>query len=250
VVTKSTDPKLTVGQKVVSIMGEMGRDFDSSYSEYVLLPNDQIYPIKTNLTWREMATIPETYYTAYGSLLNLHLQKGNRILARGATSDVGIAFLKLVKAVDPNAYVAGTSRSLEKKDLFFDDVILDTDNILQTDESFDRILELIGPASLRDSFKHTKENGIVCLTGLLGNIWTIGDFDPITELPINGALTSFNSANVSQTKLQALFDYIEKYHMTIKPEKVFSLNEVPQAHRYLESKKSFGKVIVLNEEVS
>ena len=30
-------------------MGEMGRAFDGSYAEYVLLPNEQIYPIHTDL---------------------------------------------------------------------------------------------------------------------------------------------------------------------------------------------------------
>lgn len=38
-IVESTDQKLSVGQKVVSLMGEMGRDFDGSYAEYVLLPN-------------------------------------------------------------------------------------------------------------------------------------------------------------------------------------------------------------------
>ena len=37
------------GTKIVSIMGEMGRAFDGSYAEYVLLPNEQVYPIKSNL---------------------------------------------------------------------------------------------------------------------------------------------------------------------------------------------------------
>lgn len=41
VIEKSTDVKrLPPGTKVVSVMGEMGRDFDGSYAEYVLLPNE------------------------------------------------------------------------------------------------------------------------------------------------------------------------------------------------------------------
>lgn len=46
----TTDPqRLPVGQRVVSIMGEMGRAFDGSYAEYVLVPNRQIYPVNTDL---------------------------------------------------------------------------------------------------------------------------------------------------------------------------------------------------------
>ena len=249
---ESSDPeKLPVGKRVVSIMGEMGRAFDGGYAEYVLLPNEQIFVIDSDLPWEEFACIPETYYTAFGSMLNLNICPGDKVLVRGATSGVGQAFLKLVKARDPQAYVAGTSRSFVKKQQLlaagFDEVIIDDHNVLQTDEKFDRILDLIGPASLRDSFNHTNERGIVCETGLLGNVWTISDFDPITEMPVNGYLTSFHSANVTRDKLQELFDYLKKYNIHVKPEKIFSLEQVPEAHRYLESANSFGKVIVLND---
>ncbi len=53
--------------KIVSIMGEMGRAYDLLYAEYVLLPNEQIYPVDSQLSWAELAAIPETYYTAFGS---------------------------------------------------------------------------------------------------------------------------------------------------------------------------------------
>ena len=41
---ETTRGDLQIGQKIVSIMGEMGRAFDGSYAEYALLPNEQIYP--------------------------------------------------------------------------------------------------------------------------------------------------------------------------------------------------------------
>ena len=47
-------------------MGEMGRAFDGSYAEYVLLPNEQIYPVESTLSWANLAAIPETFYTAFG----------------------------------------------------------------------------------------------------------------------------------------------------------------------------------------
>lgn len=93
VIAETSDEKrLPIGQKIISIMGEMGRDFDGSYAEYVLLPNDQIYPITTNLDWATLAAIPETYYTAYGSMLNLKIDQTDRVLVRAGSSGVGIAF--------------------------------------------------------------------------------------------------------------------------------------------------------------
>ena len=83
-IAETTDPgKLPVNQKVVSIMGEMGRDFDGSYAEYTLLPNSQIYPVSTTLSWKTLATVPETYYTTYGSMLNLSYHLLIRSLSGG-----------------------------------------------------------------------------------------------------------------------------------------------------------------------
>ena len=74
VIAGSTDPeRLPEGCKVISIMGEMGRAFDGGYAEYALLPNDQIYPVDTDLPWEILAAVPETYYTAFGSMKNLRI---------------------------------------------------------------------------------------------------------------------------------------------------------------------------------
>lgn len=251
IITQTTDnTRLPVGQKVISIMGEMGRQFDGSYAEYVLLPNEQIYPVTTNLDWATLATLPETYYTAYGSLLNLRIQSGDKVLVRGGTSGVGTAFVNLVKAKDPQIHIAGTTRSHDKEQLLiqsgYDEVILDQDGKLQTTEEFDRVLELIGPATIQDTFQHVYEGGIVCSTGQLGNQWYLEHFDPIMDIAANGYLTSFYSGNVNQRKIDDLLRYVEQYDVQVKPEKIYSLSEVPEAHRYLASHNSLGKVIVLN----
>lgn len=258
-IEETTDPaRLPKGQKVISIMGEMGRAFDGGYAEYALLPNAQIYPVHTDLPAEILAALPETYYTAFGSLKNLRLEEDAdssrtdsslRVLVRGATSGVGIAFIRLVKARWPQLYVAGTSRSLQKKtrllEAGFDEVILDQNGRLQTEEIFDRVLELLGPATIRDAILHIAEGGIVCSTGQLGGKWYLEDFDPIMDLPANGYLTSFYSGNVDNARLQEMLDYVAKYHVDAAPERVFTLPQVPEAHAYLESAHSFGKVVVV-----
>ena len=250
-VAQSSTPALAVGQKVVSIMGEMGRAFDGSYAEYVLLPNEQIYPVHTDLDWTTLAAIPETYYTAFGSLQQLRIAPQDRVLVRGAGSGVGVAFAQLLKAQFPHIVLHGSTRNPAKatrlQAVGFDEVITEADSKLQTDQSYDKILELVGPATLRDSFSHINEHGIVCNTGQLGNIWYVNDFDPIIELKNNSYLTAFYSDNVSQAKLDAMFDYIRQFNVKILIERVFALEQVPEAHRFLQSADGFGKVVVMNE---
>ena len=250
-VAQSSTPALAVGQKVVSIMGEMGRAFDGSYAEYVLLPNEQIYPVHTDLDWTTLAAIPETYYTAFGSLQQLRIAPQDRVLVRGAGSGVGIAFARLLKAQFPHVVLHGSTRNPAKatrlQAVGFDGVITEADGKLQTDQRYDKILELVGPATLRDSFSHINEHGIVCNTGQLGNIWYVNDFDPIMELKNNSYLTAFYSGNVSQAKLDAMFDYIRQFNVKILIERMFTLEQVPEAHRFLQSADGFGKVVVVNE---
>ena len=248
IVDETTDPeRLPEGKKVISIMGEMGRAFDGGYEEYVLLPNEQIYPVETDLPWEILAAVPETYYTAYGSYLNLKIKEEDRVLVRGATSGVGIAFARLVKAAFPNLQLTGSSRSREKEEALlaagFDGVILDLDGVLQTEQMFTKVLELIGPATLKNTFTHVSEGGIVCSTGQLGGVWNL-DFEPIMELPPNGYLTSFYSGNVSSDRLNDMLQFIEDHHVNAAPEKIFSLEQTAEAHRYLESKDSFGKAVI------
>ena len=249
-VAQSSTPALAVGQKVVSIMGEMGRAFDGSYAEYVLLPNEQIYPVHTDLDWTTLAAIPETYYTAFGSLQQLRIMPQDRVLVRGAGSGVGVAFAQLLKAQFPHVVLHGSTRNPAKatrlQAVGFDGVITEANGKIQTNQSYDKILELVGPATLRDSFSHINEQGIVCNTGQLGNIWYVNNFDPIIELKNNSYLTAFYSGNVSQTKLDAMFDYIRQFNVKILIERVFTLEQVPEAHRFLQSADGFGKVVVMN----
>ena len=78
-------------------------------------------------------------------------------------------------------------------------------------------------------------------------MWGVNDFDPIIELKNNSYLTAFYSGNVSQAELDAMFDYIRQFDVKILIERVFTLEQVPEAHRFLQSTDGFGKVVVVNE---
>ena len=247
----STDSdRIPVGQKVVSLMGEMGRAFDGSYAEYTLVPNKQIYPIKTSLDWISLATLPESYYTAYGSLLNLRIVADETILVRGGSSGVGLAFVNLVKAKFPTCILTAATRNITKKrsllDYGYDHIVLDINNSLQTNDRYSKVLELVGPKTIKDTFKHVQAGGIVCSTGQLGGQWSLENIDPIIDFATNSYLTSFYSNNVSENILNNLLEYINTYNIKIRPEKIFKLSELQQAHNFLESSQNLGKVIVLN----
>ncbi|GAX07502.1 NADPH:quinone reductase [Secundilactobacillus silagincola] len=249
-IAETTDSKrLPKGQKVVTLMHGMGRQFDGSYAEYALIPNDSIYPINTDLSWVTLAAIPETYFTAYGSLLNLKITGTDSLLIRGATSGVGVAAVILAKAMAPGIKVYGTTRNLAKRAELvakgFDDVIEDCDNDLQTDRKFDKILELVGSLTLNDSLRYLHEGSILCETGELGGIWSIKDFSLIGNLPSGAYLTDFSSDSVTESRFNDLLDIIVNNKLDVAPVKTFDLAHTGEAQAYLDSQESFGKVVVL-----
>ena len=241
--------KFKTGTRIVSIMGEMGREFDGSYAEYVILPNEQIYPIESNLSWEVLAAIPETYYTAYGAFINLKIVENDKILVRGASSATGIAFCNLVKSRFPNAKIYGSTQNISKREILleigFNEIFEDKGYVLQTEMKFDKILELVGPRSIKDSIKHLNRFGIVCSAGQLGEQWFLEDFDPIMELKNDIYLTTFYSGIVDSLRLNEMLNFVNKYNVVASPSKIFRLNEIQEAHRYIESEKGFGKVVCL-----
>jgi NADPH:quinone reductase-like Zn-dependent oxidoreductase len=104
---------LAPGQKVAAAMGEMGRAYDGGYAEYTLVPASQVMPLTTDLPWETLAAIPETFLTAWGSLVEaLDVQAGEKLLIRGGTSALGMAAMSLAK--DMGLYVAATTRDSAK----------------------------------------------------------------------------------------------------------------------------------------
>ena len=249
-VVKTTDPdRLQKGEMVIATMGGMGRDFDGSYAEYALLPNRRIFTVQTSLDISKLAAVPETYGTAFGSLLKLKLGDAHSLLVRGATSGVGVAAAKLAKAMVPSIKLVGSTRHLEKTDELksagFDEVVLDKDNRIDTNgEKYDRLLELVGPLTLPNSMMAVKEDGIACITGELGGVWDLTHWEPIYGL--HGAyLTSFSSGALNQSTFDQLFDLIKRGSIDVAPTKTFDLKHTADAQAYLDSHDSFGKVIVL-----
>lgn len=244
-----SDSNLKKGDRVVALMGGMGRSFNGSYAEFALLPTKNVFKVTTTLDWLSLAAVPETYYTAYGSLFEcLMLNKNDVLLVRGATSTVGQAAVQIAKAV--GATVIAAVRRQESFDkmlaLGADFCVVDHENLsaktLPAEPN--KVLELVGPKTLRDSLLCVKKPGYVCNTGILGNEFTVKDFDPIKYIPNGVFLTGFFSNYPSQTAIDGLFHLIETAKIRPLYSKVFTLDEISAAHTLLEKGGAGGKIIL------
>ena len=256
-IADASDSSFQKGQRVVSLMGGLGREFDGSYAEYALIPAPQVYPIENKMDWVNLAAIPEMYYTAYASLFDaLMLKKEDVLLIRGGTSSVGVAALQLAKSI--GATVVSTSRNKEKLELLkqygADYALLDDDNIKTQLHSLfpkgvNKVLELVGTATLKNSLSMLKEKGILCFTGILSGEWVLESFEPMGDIPSGCYLVPFDSgANFKEKLLTDLFEHIAQYNIEVPIAKVFALEEISQAHLLMESNSANGKIVVINPE--
>ena len=247
-----SDSELTKGQRVMALMGGMGRSFNGSYAEYALLPADHVFPIESNLDWDELAAIPETFYTAYGSLsLSLQLTSADTLLIRGGSSTVGIAALQLAKAI--GATVISTTRSEKKADFLrdygADDVILEGADFRKRflekyPAGATKVLELIGASTLYESLRLTALHGIVCHTGLLGGVYGLKNFDPIKDIPSGVYLTGFYSNNPTRSQISNMMSLIKQGNIHPIIAEKFTLENISNAHLLAEQRGQIGKIIV------
>ena len=252
-----TDPsgEFQRGQKIAAVMGEMGRQFDGSYAEYTVLPKEIVVPFKSDLEWSILGAIPEMFHTVSGSLhLALKIKHGETILIRGGTSSVGMLAIQMAKTF--GLKVIATTRKKEKTESLLkngaDYIIIDDGNISnKIREIFpagvDKVLELVGTSTLRDSLFCAAQGGSVCFTGMLSEQWWISNFVPMDYIPATVNLTVFDSGQVKmdKNKLQAFIADVEAGNIKLNISRVFTLDDIIEAHRYMESNSGSGKIVVV-----
>lgn len=240
-----SDSHFKPGQKVAAFMGGMGRSFNGSYAEYVLVPQKQVFAIESELPWNRLGAVPETYFTAWGSLFeSLQLRPEDTLLVRGATSSLGYAAIQLAKAL--GCEVIATTHREDKLPLISDadEAIIDAGVLAGKLSGVTKALELVGPKTLRDTLKAVEPGAIVCNTGVLGGVYALDGFDPIKEIPNGVYLTGFYSNYPTQKKMDDLFDFIKLHQLEPRIGATFAFSDIQKACFAMDSGSVNGKIVV------
>lgn len=244
-VADPSDSSFHEGQKVVALMGGMGRSFNGSYAQYVLLPTSHVFPAETELSWAEVAAVPETYFTAWGSLFEcLGLSKNDTLLVRGGTCALGYAAIHLAKAL--GCRVIATTHRERKLSLLkeADQAVLDTGTLAGSFSGVTKALELVGPKTLRDTLRCVEKGGVVCNTGILGGVYSLNGFDPIKEIPNGVYLTGFFSNYPTRQTMTDIFSFLSDHQITPEVGAVYPFEEISKALFDMDHHKVDGKIVV------
>ena len=244
-IAEPSDSHFQKGEKVAALMGGMGRSFNGSYAEYVLLPKSHVFSVQTDLSWTEMAAVPETWFTAWGSLFEcLDLKGGDTLLIRGATCALGYAAVQIAEAIGCRVIAATHKESKLPLLKAADEAVLDNETLAGTFKGVTKALELVGPKTLRDTLRCVKRGGIVCNTGILGGVYTLDGFDPIKEIPNGVYLTGFFSNYPALQTMSEIFDFIDSRRIKPNVGAVYSFENISAALFDMDAHKVDGKIVV------
>lgn len=258
-VKNTRDERFSPGQKVAALVGAMGRTINGSYTEFTAVPATNVVRIESDLPWEELAALPESYATAWTSLVGiLKVGTGQTLVIRGATSSLGQAAVNI--AVHAGAQVIATTRDAARsrmlKSLGAQDVVEEAQELSKQirthhPDGVDRVLDMVGNTTLLDSLAMLKRNGEVCLVGFLGGGGPLA-LEPVFQIPSGRYLSVFASALVtgtpefplSEIPFQSIVDGVAKGVYKAKPARVFRFNEIQEAHRLMEANQAGGKIVV------
>ena len=260
-----SDSSFQKGQRVAALMGGMGRSFNGSYAEYALLPAHHVFAVSSDLPWEKLAAVPETYFTAWGSLFEgLRLRPEDTLLVRGATCALGYAAIQLAKAL--GCRVIATAHKESRLPLLAeaDEAVLDTGRLAETlpgaafpgtvrpratspgvtRSRITKALELVGPKTLPDTLRCVEKGGIVCNTGILGGVYALNGFDPIKDIPNGVYLTGFYSNGPTQEIMDEIFSFLTVHRLQPCVGKCFDFSEIREACKAQDTGVVNGKIVV------
>jgi NADPH:quinone reductase-like Zn-dependent oxidoreductase len=208
-----------VGKKVQSfkkgdsVFASCGLKF-GGYAEYNCLPENDLIAIKpSNMTFEEAATIPIGGLTALRFLKKAGIKNGHHVLIYGASGSVGVFAVQLGKYFGANVTaVCSTTNVNLVKSLGADNVIDYTrEDFTKTDTRFDIIFDAVGKTSKSACKNLLKPNGkYVSVKGSPGK--NSNDLLTLKELIESGKLRTVIDRRYRLEQISEAHAYVEKFH--------------------------------------
>lgn len=228
------------------------------YGEAAIVPAYALAVYPQKLSPEEGTSIWMQYLTAYGALITHgQIGKGDFVIITAASSSVGIAAIEMVNV--EGAISIATTRTSKKKAALTG---VGAKHVIATEEEdfLARVNAITAGKGARIIFDPIAGKGVELLAqaaALGGTIFEYGALaaEP-TPFPLFAALAKGLSIrgytlreilSVPELKAKAekyVFDRIEAGQFTPRIDRVFPLDQIVEAHRYMESNEQIGKIVV------
>ncbi|MBI5475386.1 MAG: zinc-binding dehydrogenase [Ignavibacteriales bacterium] len=232
----------------------LGTKEDGTYAEFVKLPATNVLPIPSGLDFNQAAAVPLVFLTAWHMLVGVaKIKPAETVLVHAAGSGVGSAAIQIAKLFGLRVITtAGTDEKLQKaKSLGADDVI----NYKEKD-FIEEIKRLTNKRGVDIVFEHNGgeifEKSVFALAkgGRLVTCGSTDNYSARVDLRFLFAkhLSLFGSFMGTKKEMIDVMKFFEKGEGTIQfqpvIDSVFPLEKAMDAHKRLEERKNFGKIVL------
>lgn len=244
---------LATGQKVVATMPF------GSHAELVSVPPQAVYAVPDSMDVRVAACIPIEFGTAHDCLFEFGgLQAGETVLVQAGASGVGLAAVQLAKRA--GATVLATASSDERLARLTEfgcdhgihylkhDLAAETYR-LTGGRGADLVVDSVGGKTLEASVAALAYRGRIAWVGQAGR-----DADPPQLSGImqkNGSihgvfLGAEFAAQPERTRsmIEGIIERVAAGELRVVIDRAFPLREAADAHRFIESRQAFGRVVL------
>jgi len=228
------------------------------YGDTAIVPAFAVAKHPASLSWTEAAAIWMQYSTAYGALIDIAgMKAGDTLLIQAASSSVGIAAIQIARMVGATP-VALTRRSTKRKPLLDagaaqviateeQDVVAEVKR-LTGGKGAEIVFDPVGGPAITKLTAGMAERGILFIYGALSTEPT-----PLPLMNVLGKSLTIRGYVLFEITWDAVrLERAKKFIVgglatgKLKPviAKTFPLEQIVEAHRYLESNQQIGKIVV------
>ena len=231
--------KFAAGDKVFAFTGaKLG-----CYAEYKCLPQDgKVVHMPDNLTFDEAAALSFGGTTALHFFRKGNLQRGEKVLINGASGCVGTTAVQLAKHFGAEVTGVCSSANLELVQSLGADHVIDytQEDFADNGETYDIILDTVGTAPYSRSKKSLKDGGrLLLVLGGMGDMLRM----PWVSLTTNKRIVAGPAAERVED-LRTMAELSEADHFKPVIDRRYSVDQIVDAHRYVDSGRKRGNVVV------
>jgi NADPH:quinone reductase-like Zn-dependent oxidoreductase len=228
------------------------------YGDIANAPAHAVTHHPESLSWVDAAAVWMQYLTAYGALIDIAgLQAGDSVVIPAASSSVGLAAIQIANKV--GAIPIALTRGASKRQALLDAgaahvVVTDEQDIVNEILGLTKgkgariVFDPVGGPTVVKLARATAQRGTLFLYGALSTEPTpLPLFDVLSKwITIRGYVLMEITGDPTRLELGKKFVYEGLADGSFKPiiAKTFPLAEIVEAHRYLESNRQFGKIVV------